>query len=150
MTSQLVKKQGDGISGADSKKNIAVQKNSSGQKTKDADSNTAGKSETAVNKIQPAVQENITTTKNQSAGNTARVKSSVNPVNELSGKNNPVEPLASARSGSAQPIFRRSNGWIKSDNAEIQCAGTSTGEFADRHGSEAYICIAGTTILRSC
>ena len=75
---------------------VAVKKNSSDQKTKDANSNIAEKSDAAVNKIQPAVQQNIRVTKNQSAGNTGTVKNRIGPVNDLSGKNNPVQPLASA------------------------------------------------------
>ena len=96
MTTQLVRKQGGGISDTDSKKNIvAVNKNSSDQKAKEANSNKAVLSDKVMNKIQPAVQQNIGITENQSPGNTKSVKSSIKPENDLSGKNNPVQPMAS-------------------------------------------------------
>jgi hypothetical protein len=104
MTTQLVRKQGGEIAGSDSKKNIvATRKNSADQKTKEANSNTAETPDAAGNKIQPAVLQNITTTKNHSPVNSGTVKSRIKPENDLSGKNNPVQPLVSANPDQRNP-----------------------------------------------
>ena len=95
MTTQLARKQGGGTAGSDVKKNM-VARNSSDQKTKEVNSNAGEKSDPSVNKVQPVVQQNITKTKNQSAGNTGTVKNMRKAENNLSGKNNPVQPLVSA------------------------------------------------------
>ena len=95
MTTQLARKQGGGTAGSDVKKNM-VARNSSDQKIKARNSNAREKSDASVNKIQPVVQQNITKTKNQSAGNTGTVKNMRKAENNLSGKNNPVQPLVSA------------------------------------------------------
>jgi hypothetical protein len=102
MTTQLARKQGGGTAGADGKKSI-VARNSSDQKTKEVNSNAAGKSDASVNKIQPAVQQNITITKNLATRNSGTAKGLVKPENDLSGKNNPVQPLVSANPDQRNP-----------------------------------------------
>ena len=102
MTTQLARKQDGGTADSDGKKNV-VARNSSDQKTKGVNSNTTEKSNASVNKIQPAVQQNITVTKNQSAGNTGTVKNIRKAENNLSGNNNPVQPLVSANPDQRNP-----------------------------------------------
>jgi hypothetical protein len=103
MTTQLVKKQGGGTVGSDGKKNIVAARNSSDQKTKEVNSNAEEKVDASVNKIQPAIQQNITKTKNQSAGNTGTAKNMRKAENNLSGKNNPVQPLVYANPDQRNP-----------------------------------------------
>jgi hypothetical protein len=96
MTTQLARKQGGGITASDSRKNIVpAKKNSSDQKIPDANNNKAGLSASAANIIQPAVQQNIAITKNQSTRNSGTAKNSIKRENDLSGKNNPVQPMVS-------------------------------------------------------
>jgi hypothetical protein len=97
ITTQLMRNQRTGMASSDSKKNMQpVKKNSSDQTIKEADNNKAVPPEAAGNKIQPVVQQNITATKNQSVENSVRAKTGIKPENDLSGKKNPVQPLASA------------------------------------------------------
>jgi hypothetical protein len=96
MTTQLARKQGGGITASGSRKNIVpAKKNGSDQNVPDANNNKAGLSASAANIIQPAVQQNIVITKNQSTRNSGTVKNSLKRVNDLSGKNNPVQPMVS-------------------------------------------------------
>jgi hypothetical protein len=102
-TTQLLRKQADSIASSDSKKNIVpAKKNSSDQKIKEATANKAVLSDSVANKIQPAVQQNITIIKNQTTGNYGTVKSR-KQENDLSGKNNPVQPLSSANPNLRNP-----------------------------------------------
>jgi hypothetical protein len=102
MTTQLARKQGGGTAGSNGKKNIVVS-NSSGQKTKEVNSNTAEKSDASVNKNQPAFQQNISITKNKATRNSGTAKRLVKSENDLSGKNNPVQPLVSANPDARKP-----------------------------------------------
>jgi hypothetical protein len=96
ITTQLVRKQGSGIAGSDSKKNVVpVEKKSSDQKIQEANGNNSGLSTATVNKIQPAGKRNITITKNQSSGSSGTSKSGIKPGKDLSGKNSPVQSLVS-------------------------------------------------------
>jgi hypothetical protein len=105
ITSQLVRKQGGGIAGSDSKKNaVPIEKKSSGQKIQEANSNKSGLPTAAVNKIQPAGRQNITIIKNQSSGNSGTVKNSIKPGNDLSGKNNPVQSSVSVNPDLRNPL----------------------------------------------
>ncbi len=96
ITTQLARKQGVGIAGADGQKNIAVKKNSSVQKTNEAASNTSAKSDALTNKTSPAFQPNSAIAKNLTSGNSGAVKNSIKPENGLTGKNNPVQPVITA------------------------------------------------------
>jgi len=96
ITTQLMRNQGAGIASSDSKKNmVPAKKNSSDQKIKEGDIHKADLPDAAANKIQPLVQQDIAATKNQSVGNSVKVKI-IKSGNDLSGKNNPVQPLVSA------------------------------------------------------
>jgi len=97
ITSQLQRKQGVGIVGSESRKNaVTVKQNSSDQKIKDADNNKADLPGAGANRIQPAIQQNIAATKNQSAGNNGTVKNRIKAESDIPGKNNPVHSPASA------------------------------------------------------
>ncbi len=95
ITTQLVRKQGVGLASSDNKKNVVpTKKNSSDQKIQDVNSNKTGLSDAIVNNIQPAVQQNIPATKNHSTRNSGTVLNMKKAENDLSGKNNLVQPSA--------------------------------------------------------
>jgi len=97
VTTQLLRNQGTGMARSDSKKNIVpAKKNSSDQKIKEAVNDKAVMPDATTNNIQPAVQQNITAGKNQSVENYVKAKTGIKPDNDLSGKNNAVQPVASA------------------------------------------------------
>jgi len=97
VTTQLLRNQGTGMARSDSKKNIVpAKKNSSDQKIKEAVNDKAVLPDATTNNIQPAVQQNITAAKSQSDENSVKAKTGIKPDNDLSGKNNPVQPVASA------------------------------------------------------
>jgi hypothetical protein len=97
ITTQLLRNQGAGIAGSDNKKDIVpAKKNSSDRKIRETNKNKTVLPDAAANKIPPAVQQNIAAIKNQSVGNSAKVKTGTKTENDLSGKNNPVQPLVSA------------------------------------------------------
>jgi hypothetical protein len=96
LTTQLLRKQGAHMASSDSKMNMVPVKKNSSDHVKEANTNEAVLSDAASNKMQPAVQQNIKTIKNLSAGNYGKVKNRIKPENDLSGKNNPVQPLATA------------------------------------------------------
>ncbi|MEJ0081163.1 MAG: hypothetical protein WDM78_09505 [Puia sp.] len=95
MTTQLSGKHEGGLAGADIKKNISSKKSSSDQKVQEANNNKSDLSIAPVNKIQPAGQQNITNTKNESPGNSGTAKNRIHPESDLPGKNNPVQSLVS-------------------------------------------------------
>jgi hypothetical protein len=105
ITTQLMRNQGTGMSSSDSKKNMVPdKKNSSDQKIKEADKNKADLPDAAANKIQPVVQQNITATKNHPVENSGKAKTGIKPENELSGKSNTVQPLASVNPDLRNPL----------------------------------------------
>ena len=93
ITTQLVRKQGVGLASSDNKKNIVPsKKNGSDQKILDVNSSKTGLSDAAVNNNQPALQQNIPVIKNQSTRNSGTVINMKKAGNDLSGKNNLVQP----------------------------------------------------------
>jgi hypothetical protein len=97
ISTQLLRNQGAGITSSNNKKEIVpAKKNNSDQKIREADKNKIFLPDAAANKIQPAVQQNITAIKNQSVGNSVKVKTGTKTENDLSGKNYPVQPMVSA------------------------------------------------------
>ncbi|HET7003457.1 MAG TPA: hypothetical protein VFI33_19175 [Puia sp.] len=93
-----------GMASSDSNMNmLPAKKNGSDQKLKEADNSKAVLPDAAVNKIQPVVQQNITATKKQSVENTFKTKTGLKPENDLSGKRNSVQPLASANPDTKNP-----------------------------------------------
>ncbi|HEX3080904.1 MAG TPA: hypothetical protein VHQ04_10595, partial [Puia sp.] len=97
ITTQLLRNQGTGMANSDSKKNIVpAKRNSSGQKIKEAVNDKAVLPDATTNNIQPAVQQNIMAGKNQSVEISVKAKTGIKPDNDLSGKNNTVQPVASA------------------------------------------------------
>src|SRR5664279_577983 len=63
LSTQLTKKQTNGIAGSESEKKVVLaDRNSSGQKTTDANSQATGLPEASVNKVQPAGQQNAKST----------------------------------------------------------------------------------------
>jgi hypothetical protein len=104
ITTQLSGKLGTGIAGSDNKKSVVPVKNKrSDQKVNDANNTAKDPLIVTVNKNELAGQQNITATKNQSVGNTAKVKTTVKLEKDLSGKNNPVQPLGSVRQDIQNP-----------------------------------------------
>jgi hypothetical protein len=104
ITTQISRKQGTGLAVSDNKKSVVPAKNGNSDQRVNEAHNTANDPLIAtVNKNEPVVQQNIVSTKNQSVGNAAKVKTSIKPVNKLSGKNNPVQPLASVNQALQNP-----------------------------------------------
>ena len=103
ITTQLSGKQEGGLAGAEIKKDIPLKKNSSDPKMQEANNNKTDLSITPVNKMQPAGQQNITNSKNQSPRNSGTAKNRKQPENDLPVKNNPVQSLVSVNPDQRNP-----------------------------------------------
>ena len=149
MTTQLVRKQGGGTVGSDGKKNIVAARNSSDQKTKEVNSNSEEKSDASVNKNQPAIQQNISITTNQATRNSGTAKRLIKPENDLSGKNNPVQPLVSAN-----PDQRNPSSGEDPDGANLAMQKSNVQELQpvdlQNNADPKQISALSGTILRSC
>jgi hypothetical protein len=97
ITTQLLKKQANGIAGSFAEKKVVPAKaNISDQKIKDANSRESDLSEATVNKTQTVVQQNTKSTKNQLPVNAGITKNRLTTKNDLSGENNQTPSLTSS------------------------------------------------------
>jgi hypothetical protein len=132
ISTQLAVKQDRGMAGSDSKKNmVLIKKNGPGQRATEANNHLTGPAPDAVNKIEPAVrqdikteyknhstdQQNSTIPKNQSVRNSVTAKSNIKPLNDLPGKNNDKQLLVSGNPDQQTPL---SGDYLNGSNLAIQ------------------------------